>query len=65
MNVNHFVRGKTVIKGRLVFGGGHPKFRWMPRFRRWGPNVSCFWFGAELVWLGEESRRNRHEIGRI
>lgn len=52
MNVNRWTRGKTVIPNRLVFAGGYPKFRWTPRFVRWGQNVSLYWLGTELVWLG-------------
>lgn len=52
MNVNRWTRGRTVISGRLVFAGGYPKFRLFPRFVRWGKNISLYWLGTELVWLG-------------
>lgn len=53
MNINHSVRGKTLIPGRLVFGGGHPKFKRLPRVVKWGNNLSLFWLGVELVFLGK------------
>lgn len=45
------VRGKIVIPGRVVFGGGQPKFRYFPRFHRWGNRLSVFWLGVELVFI--------------
>ena len=59
MNVNRWTRGKTVIKGKLVFGGGHPIFRIIPRLYKWGQNISVYWLDTELVWLGVERRSNR------
>jgi hypothetical protein len=55
--INHYTRNKTLIAGRLVFAGGYPLFRWLPRFLRWGPNISIFWLGTELVFLGQQIDR--------
>lgn len=48
--INDYVRSRRICS-RLVFGGGYPKFRWMPKLVKWGPNVSLFWLGAELVYF--------------
>ena len=53
MNVNKWTRGKTLITNRLVFAGGYPLFRLLPVVIKWGPNVSLFWLGTELVLLGK------------
>lgn len=53
MNVNKWTRGKTLIQSRLVFAGGHPLFRWIPKMVKWGPNLSLYWLGTELVLLGK------------
>lgn len=52
MNINEWTRGKTLIPNKLVFAGGHPLFRLLPKIVTWGPNVSIYWLGTELVWLG-------------
>lgn len=49
--INRQLRGRKV-SSRIVFGGGYPKFRWMPKAARWGCNLSVFWLGTELVFLG-------------
>jgi hypothetical protein len=54
MNINEWTRGKTLVKNRLVFAGGHPLFQWFPKFAKWGPNLSIYWLGTELVWLGKD-----------
>lgn len=51
MNINRWTRGITVIPNKIVFAGGYPKFRVIPKVVTWGGNVSIFWFGTELVWL--------------
>ena len=50
INLNKYTRGKTLIKGRLFFGGGSPRddFK-LPYIFRWGPNLSIVWLGTELV----------------
>ena len=52
MNLNKWTRGKS-LTNRLVFAGGHPLFRWLPKVVKWGPNISLYWLGTELVWLGK------------
>ncbi len=49
--INRRIRGKAIIPHRLVFGGGYPRFRFLPKIIRWGRNLSLFWLGTELVWL--------------
>ncbi len=49
--INQHLRGRQVTK-RIVFGGGYPLFRLFPRIVRWGTNVSIYWLGTELVFLG-------------
>jgi hypothetical protein len=53
--INRWTRRKVIIKDRLVFGGGHPKMRLTPRIVKWGANVSIFWLGTELIWIGGEN----------
>ncbi len=53
LNINRYTRNKMLIQGHLEFAGGTPKFRVLPRFVRWGANLSVFWLGTELVWLGQ------------
>lgn len=48
------LRGKTVIQGKVVIGGGYPIFRVLPRMVFWG-HVSLFWFGIEIVFLRRPS----------
>ena len=49
MNINNYTRGRTVIKNKLFFAGGYPKFRWLPKTLKWGKNISLYWLGTELV----------------
>lgn len=49
--LNYFTRNKVLIKDKLLFAGGHPKFRWFPVIFRWGTNISFCWLGCELVYL--------------
>jgi hypothetical protein len=37
---------------KFVLAKGQPIFRFIPRVVRWGPNISFFWLGKELVYLG-------------
>jgi len=55
VNISNYLRGKRISK-RLVFGGGYPLFRILPRYVCWGRNVSLYWFGLELVFLGVKRR---------
>ena len=52
MKIHDWTRNKVLIDGRLLFSGGYPKFRWTPKVVRWGKNISLFWLGTELVWIG-------------
>ncbi len=52
MNINEWTRGKTLIPNKLVFAGGYPLYRLLPKIVTWGSNVSIYWLGTELVWLG-------------
>ena len=52
MNLNKWAKGKQ-LTNRLVFAGGDPLFRWLPKIVKWGPNISLYWLGTELVWLGK------------
>ncbi len=49
LNINRYTRGVTLIPCWLFFAGGFPRFRWAPRFVTWGPHLSVFWLGTELV----------------
>jgi hypothetical protein len=49
------IRGKRLNK-HFCFGGGYPKFRLIPSFTKWGNNISLFWLGVELVYLGNKKR---------
>jgi len=40
MNINRWTRGNVIIPGHLSFGGGYPKFRWLPYFAKWGRNLT-------------------------
>ena len=46
--INKYVRGKRLCSF-ICFGGGAPKFRLIPRWARWGPYLSMFWLGTEIV----------------
>lgn len=50
-NMNKYTKNKTVLPNKLIFAGGEPKFRWFPKFIKWGTNISLYWLGTELVWL--------------
>lgn len=39
---------------KIVMGGGKPIFRYLPRVVRWGPCLSIFWLGKELVFISEK-----------
>ena len=52
MNLNKWAKGKQ-LTNRLVFAGGDPLFRGLPKIVKWGPNISLYWLGTELVWLGK------------
>lgn len=39
--INKFTRGKVVIKDKVIFAGGHPKFKWVPNFVKWGQILVC------------------------
>lgn len=49
MNINRWTRGRHVWPGRVFFAGGYPLVRYRPRVVVWGPYVSIFWLGTELV----------------
>ena len=49
--------GKRITK-RLCFGGGFPKYHRIPKFIKWGSNVSMFWLDFELVRLGRKEEKN-------
>jgi hypothetical protein len=55
VGLNALIRGKRITK-RLSIAGGYPKFSIVPKVVRWGTNVSVFWLGTELVWLGRETK---------
>ena len=61
MNLNKWAKGKQ-LTNRLVFAGGDPLFRWLPKVVKWGTNVSLFWLGTELVWLGKEASMTDREL---
>ena len=46
--IGRWTRGRRLTR-RLFFAGGHPRFHLLPRWLRWGPNLSLFWLDAELV----------------
>lgn len=47
--INQHTRGRTLVKDKVFFAGGEPRFFLRPRFLRWGPNLSIWWLGTELV----------------
>ena len=47
--INKYTKGKTVFKNKIFFGGGEPKLFLIPRFSFWGPYLSIWWLGTELV----------------
>ena len=51
IKINRWVRGKTIITGRLVFAGGYPKYHILPAVIKWGKCLSVFWLDTELVFV--------------
>lgn len=48
MNINKYTQGKVIIKDKVFFAGGCPKFKLIPHFVKWGNILSIFWLGTEL-----------------
>lgn len=50
MSLADKLRGKVLWgPNRLLFGGGYPIYRRLPHPVRWGPYLSIFWLGCEMV----------------
>ena len=49
MNLNNYFRGKTVIKNKIFFGGGYPKYYLFPRIIKAGGWYLIYWLGTELI----------------
>lgn len=47
-SLNYYLRNKIIIKNKIFFAGGYPKFRWIPKFIKWGDILSIYWLGTEL-----------------
>ncbi len=54
--LNSKLRGKTLLKNHIFFGGGCPIFRYLPRTYMWGDTRSIFWLGTELCIRFKESK---------
>ena len=48
---NRPLRNKVLIKGKLLFAGGFPKWKYWPSIVSWGDATSIFWLGHELVYF--------------
>ena len=49
ININKWTRKRWIVKDRIFFAGGYPKFYIIPKFVKWYPYLSIFWLGTELV----------------